>query len=496
MTFKSFVLILQRQFTQKWGRFLLASGGIMIGVWAITLTSSLSFGLSDTIVKAINSQAVAREIRIYQTPDKKTSFSQIQEAPTFVPISRADLEKIQSKNESIQGVSPSELIGFYLLKDNTTSCLDQIQANKKAILGNSKEIPNDAQISEALAQNQEFRSQCPVINYSSNVFEYFYQTNKTNWYGKTSAPTQGEIAVCFECGSLEFNKIFNATEPNDLLNKEITLEYKQAPNALDANVAQSVLDFQNETEITESKTVKFKIVAVVDDRDANSFSFTGGSLNFYTDFSYFEEAIKLRHPEKDVSKVGYLENIVYLKDYNDVDKAIEAIQKDGYLAFSITQAVVSGVKTAFSVLTAVLSGFGLIALVASVFGIINVITISVLERKKEIGILKSLGARDGDIFRVFLFESMSLGVIGWLLGTFISVVSGFIVSSIFNFVFTSNKEWKENLEALNITEFSPSFPWWLLLSTLGLALVFTILSGVYPAIKASKQNPVDVLRSE
>jgi putative ABC transport system permease protein len=55
---------------------------------------------------------------------------------------------------------------------------------------------------------------------------------------------------------------------------------------------------------------------------------------------------------------------------------------------------------------------------------------------------------------------------------------------------------EENLESLNITEFSPSFPWWLIGGTLLLALIFTILSGVYPAIKAGKQNPVDVLRSE
>ena len=91
---------------------------------------------------------------------------------------------------------------------------------------------------------------------------------------------------------------------------------------------------------------------------------------------------------------------------------------------------------------------------------------------------------------------MSLGFIGWSMGTILSLIVGGIVSLIFKFVFNSNADWKRNLEALNITEFSPSFPWWLLGGTLLLALVFTVLSGVYPAIKASKQNPVDVLRSE
>lgn len=501
MTFKAFWLLLRKQITQKWGRFLLASGGIMIGIWAITLTSSLSFGLSDTIVKAINSQAAAREIRVYQTPDKKTEFSEINEAPTFVPISIKDLENIKSKNSAIKGVSPSELMGFYLIKDGKSSCINLNQQLNKAsstVLGSAdSNATNLAPSSTAgAAPNAEFSNKCPVINLTSNVFDYFYESNKVNWTGKTSTLNKGEIAVCFECGSLEFNKIFNATSPSELLNKEIYMEFKQAPNALDAGKSQNVIDFQSQTEITTSKIEKFKIVSVIDDRSANSFSFTGGSLNFYVDFSYFEEAIKLKSPEKNVANVGYVENIIYLKDYNDVDSTVNSIKDMGYLPFSVTQAVISGIKTTFTVLTAVLSGFGFIALIASIFGIINVMTISVLERKKEIGILKSLGARDRDIFGIFFLESSSLGFIGWLLGTLLAVGFGSLISLVFRVVINNNATWKSNLEGLNITEFGPIFPWWLLFGTLVLAITFTSISGLFPAIKASKENPVDVLRSE
>jgi putative ABC transport system permease protein len=123
-------------------------------------------------------------------------------------------------------------------------------------------------------------------------------------------------------------------------------------------------------------------------------------------------------------------------------------------------------------------------------------TISVLERQKEIGILKSLGSRNLDIFYLFLTESAILGLIGWFLGTALSLFFGFLISQGFRFFIDNNSEWKSNLEVLNIDSFSPTFPFWLLLGTLALSLIFTILSGVFPAIKAARQNPVEVLRSE
>lgn len=500
MTFRAFWLLLHKQITQKWGRFLLASGGIMIGIWAITLTSSLSFGLSDTIVTAINSQAAAKEIRVYRTPTNQTDFFAINEAPSFLPLSLKELDTIKQKNKNIIDIVPAELIGFYIIKDNQASC---VELENKAQIGsaptNSDQAPapqNPDPSQQSAQLSADFVKKCPNITFTSNVFQYFYETNRTNWYGKTEKLGRNEIAVCFECGSLEFYKNFNIEKPEDLLNKEVTLEYKQSPFALEAGKQQSVLSFQTDTSIKTSKIEKFKIVSVIDDRKANNFSFTGGSLNFYTDFSHFQDAIKLKYPEKNIDNLGFVENVAFVDSYQNVDKVISDLQADKYLPFSITQSLISGVKTAFSVLTAVLSGFGFIALIASIFGIINVMTISVLERKKEIGILKSLGARDRDIFGIFFLESTSLGFIGWLLGTLLAVGVGSIISLVFRILIENDESWKSNLESLNITNFGPIFPWWLLLGTLAIAITFTAISGLFPAIRASKQNPVDVLRSE
>jgi ABC-type antimicrobial peptide transport system permease subunit len=73
---------------------------------------------------------------------------------------------------------------------------------------------------------------------------------------------------------------------------------------------------------------------------------------------------------------------------------------------------------------------------------------------------------------------------------------GSIIGTVFTALVNGNAEWKTNLDALGITSFGPSFPAWLVLGSLGLALFFTVLSGVFPSFKASRQNPVEVLRSE
>jgi ABC-type lipoprotein release transport system permease subunit len=93
-------------------------------------------------------------------------------------------------------------------------------------------------------------------------------------------------------------------------------------------------------------------------------------------------------------------------------------------------------------------------------------------------------------------ESALLGAFGWILGTISAWLIGLILSRVFQIVLQLNNDWKTGLANLNITSINIDFPWWLLLGTLVLAIVFTVLSGAFPALRAARQNPVEVLRSE
>jgi putative ABC transport system permease protein len=287
----------------------------------------------------------------------------------------------------------------------------------------------------------------------------------------------------------------NVKSPQDMLGKEITLEYNSSPAYYElgkkvdttANSAQSV-----KVDINPNNKEKLKIVSVIDDRNDSSFAGVDAFIN--QDYAY--KAITLANSDITKDKTGFIGWDIVVDDYNNLSAVIEGLKGEKYLPFSTTQLLIDGVKTAFNALTVVLGLFGLIALIASIFGIVNVMTISVLERKKEIGILKSLGARDGDIFRIFLFESSVLGLLGWLWGTLLALACGWGIASIFKLILANNQEWRDNLQNLNIENFNPAFPWYLLVGTLLLAVFFTTVSGLVPAIRAGKQNPVEVLRSE
>ena len=100
----------------------------------------------------------------------------------------------------------------------------------------------------------------------------------------------------------------------------------------------------------------------------------------------------------------------------------------GYTVFSVNDAL-RGAKNAFIILDVFLSLIGSIALAVSSLGIVNTMVMSILERTREIGIMKAIGASDNDIRRIFLIEASVIGV----LGGFVGIALGWIVGRVINF---------------------------------------------------------------
>jgi len=501
MTFRAFTLLIRKQIRSKFGRLLLASGGIVIAVWAITLSNGLSLSLNQAIVTAINSQPLAKEIQVNKPKDGKLNFG---EAPTLVAIGWEEFDQI-SKLKGVQTVSPRERLTIFV-KNQTNqnyACNQQAEALAQTKLENlnfNQTATNPPQATIDIEQKQqEFEQNCKSVTTFANTFQNFYETHKNHWLGQTKAPARGEIVVCFECGSLSFNKYLGVDKPEDMLGKTIYLELAVAPISLQAGDQVNVLGFNNlaRNKITKTQSIPMTIVSVIDDRENSNFSLTGGANNnFFLDFSYYLEALQLGNPTVDLKKVGFLEVIVFLEDYSSLDQVLTTLKEKGYFAVSIAKILIDSIDTVLTILRVVLFGFGVIILIASLFGIVAIMTISVLERRKEIGILKAMGATDGSIFLLFLAESIFLGLFGWVLGTLAFYASSWLIQQAFaKFVF-SNAEWKANLANFNLYDFYPVAPWWLLVSTLTVAVFFTTLSGIYPALKAARQNPVEVLRTE
>jgi putative ABC transport system permease protein len=116
-----------------------------------------------------------------------------------------------------------------------------------------------------------------------------------------------------------------------------------------------------------------------------------------------------------------------------------------------------------------------IALVVGAIVIMNIMLVAVTERTKEIGIRKSLGARQGDILRQFLFESATLAAIGGLIGLVIAEIIGVVVSRMF---------------------LATVIPWYAAVISIGVSAAVGILAGLFPAWKAARLDPIEALRAE
>ncbi|MBT5402427.1 MAG: FtsX-like permease family protein, partial [Crocinitomicaceae bacterium] len=114
-------------------------------------------------------------------------------------------------------------------------------------------------------------------------------------------------------------------------------------------------------------------------------------------------------------------------------------------------------------------------------GISNTMYTSILERTKEIGIMKSIGAKNSQILYLFLFESGLLGLTGGFLGMVIGIGSAMGLASIAN-----------NIMGEGTIKLTISFT--LVFLTLLFSFLIGIISGIIPAIRASKLKPIDALR--
>ncbi len=183
--------------------------------------------------------------------------------------------------------------------------------------------------------------------------------------------------------------------------------------------------------------------------------------------------------------------VVQVDNQNKVQETAKSIEsklrkdrklKQGEEDFSVqtpTQAIET-VNTILNVINIIISGIAAISLLVGGIGIANTMFTSVLERTREIGVMKAVGAKNTDILSIFIIESAILGIIGGIIGAIIGLSLAFLVSNIAS-------------SALGISfKTQISFP--LILLSMLFSLLIGVLSGIIPAIQASKLKPVEALR--
>ncbi len=175
---------------------------------------------------------------------------------------------------------------------------------------------------------------------------------------------------------------------------------------------------------------------------------------------------------------------VKVKDKDQLDSVRNSIIEKGFSVSALSD-IIEQANQVFRVVQIVLALFGIVALIVSAIGMFNTMTIALLERTQEIGIMKALGATSVDIWNLFLGESIIIGFFGGVSGLVIGLVSGELFNYGVNLLAGA-------LGGEKIDLFYT--PLWFIILILVFSVVVGIITGIYPASRAAKINCLEALR--
>jgi len=306
-----------------------------------------------------------------------------------------------------------------------------------------------------------------------------------------SSPTADEAIL-----QIEFAKVLT-DQPPSLVGKDLTLRYaERAALSKAADDDEALLDSMMGSGkpggisiVPREKTLR--IVGVIESDPSAGIGGFGGA-RVYLPLKTAEQ-LHVAQPDDlqaflsgNPAKPSYMAFTVRVHSPKDVPQVEAAIKQMGFATFSLLDATKS-LRLVFTVFDLFLGLFGSLALTVASLGIINTLVMAILERRREIGILKALGATDRDVRSLFFAEAGAMG----LFGGFFGVALGWLIGQALTWGTTIYLH-RQNLPGVKISY----VPWWLALGAIGFAIIVSLVAGLYPAARAARLNPVDALRYE
>lgn len=305
-----------------------------------------------------------------------------------------------------------------------------------------------------------------------------------------SSPTAEEAIL-----QIDFAKLL-ADQPSSLVGKDLILRYAERAalpkNASDEDLLDSMMGSGTPGGISiVPREKKLRIVGVIESDPSAGIGGFGGA-RVYLPLKTAEH-LHVAQPDDlqafvagNSGKPSYIAMTVRVHSPKDVPQVEAAIKQLGFATFSLLDAT-KGLRLVFTVFDLFLGLFGSLALTVASLGIINTLVMAILERRREIGILKALGATDRDVRSLFFAEAGAMG----LFGGFFGVALGWLIGLALSWGTTIYLH-SQNLPGVKITY----IPWWLALGAIGFAIAVSLVAGLYPASRAARLNPVEALRYE
>ncbi len=253
-------------------------------------------------------------------------------------------------------------------------------------------------------------------------------------------------------------KSFNISDDNETLGKIVSIKlYLSKEKQEEKNIVEEVEEV--------SLINDFEIVGIIEDESSSYVYVPFSDVNHLNLPSFSRVKIKV-------------------SSQDEIESVREKVIGMGFSVSALSDTIDEANKI-FQAVQIVLSLFGAVALIVSAIGMFNTMTIALLERTHEIGIMKSLGASNRDVWKMFLFEAAIIGFLGGVSGIFIGVMAGKL----------SNFGINKLASSLGGTEVNLFYtPNEFIIIILAFSLIVGFLTGLYPARRASRLNPLDALR--
>jgi putative ABC transport system permease protein len=188
---------------------------------------------------------------------------------------------------------------------------------------------------------------------------------------------------------------------------------------------------------------------------------------------------------------GYAYAKVKVESADKTVGVTDQINALGYMAWTYAE-VVQGINSFYLIIQVIFGGVGAIALLVAAIGIANTMTMAILERTREIGLMKAVGATNRDVLSVFLGEAAGIGFLGGLGG----VLLGWSAGQILNVLAVAYLAGQNAQQGLPPPDAAVVTPTWLPIFALAFATVIGLISGLYPALRAATLVPVMALKYE
>jgi putative ABC transport system permease protein len=293
-----------------------------------------------------------------------------------------------------------------------------------------------------------------------------------------------------------------APDPKSLVGKEMVLQYAARGGAPNTAIRATPQNSDNEEASTigeliasgfsvSRREMTLRVVGIVERGPGAGFGAMGRGRMFVPTALAAKMNVMLGSDLREMVRTSYrgrayMALSVRVDTPAQVEPAEDAIKKMGFSTFSLLDATRS-LRRFFTILDMFLGIFGSLALAVALLGIVNTLVMAILERRREIGIMKAIGAGDADIKMLFFAEAGVMGFCGGLAGVALGWAIGRAINIGTNIY----------LKRMDMTpETFWLVPWWLVVAALAFAVVVSLASGMYPASRAAKLDPVQALRYE